>query len=52
VDKINAYYHDPKNQIHWKEEVYLSDDFLEKMLAEKKEMKWSWPGTIRIKKGI
>jgi predicted dehydrogenase len=36
LDKINAYNADPKKPTHWKEEVYLGDDFLQKMLAEKK----------------
>jgi predicted dehydrogenase len=36
LDKINAYNADPKNPTHWKEEVYLGDDFLQKMLADKK----------------
>src|SRR4051812_6547642 len=36
LDKINAYNADAKNPTHWKEVVYLGDDFLDKMLAEKK----------------
>lgn len=36
LDKINAYNADPKKPTHWKEEVYTGDDFLQKMLDEKK----------------
>jgi predicted dehydrogenase len=36
LDKINAYNADRKKPTHWKEEVYLGDDFLQKMLADKK----------------
>lgn len=36
LDKINAYNNRKYDPTHWKEEVYLGDDFFEKMIAEKK----------------
>ncbi len=36
LDKIKAYNQRPENPTHWNEQVYLGDDFLAKMLAEKK----------------
>jgi len=36
LDKINAYNTRTDNPTHWQEQVYLGNDFLEKMLAEKK----------------
>lgn len=36
LEKIEAYNSRPENPTNWKEEVYVGDDYLEKMLAEKK----------------
>ncbi|WP_270088192.1 putative oxidoreductase C-terminal domain-containing protein [Sphingobacterium sp. SYP-B4668] len=36
LEKINAYNRRDDNPTTWKEEVYLGDDYLEKMLSEKK----------------
>ncbi|MBK5272384.1 MAG: Gfo/Idh/MocA family oxidoreductase [Bacteroidia bacterium] len=36
LDRINAYNTRASDPTHWKEEVYTGDDYLEKMLAEKK----------------
>src|SRR5881398_2671965 len=36
LDKIKAYNGNAENPTHWNEEVYLGNDFLDKMLAEKK----------------
>jgi predicted dehydrogenase len=36
LDKINAYNADKINPTHWKETVYAGDDYLKKMLQEKK----------------
>src|ERR1700744_773229 len=36
LDKINAYNTRKEDPTHWKEEVYLDNDFFEKMIAEKK----------------
>ena len=36
LDKINAYNDNAQNPTHWNEVVYLGNDFLDKMLAEKK----------------
>src|SRR5215208_398150 len=36
LDKINGYNNDPERPTHWHEVVYLGDDFLEKMIGEKK----------------
>ena len=36
LEKIDTYNSRPEHPTHWKEEVYLGDDFLDKMLAEKK----------------
>jgi hypothetical protein len=40
LDKITAYNKRAANPTYWKEDVYLGDDFLEKMLSEKKVMWW------------
>lgn len=36
LEKIDSYNKRPEDPTHWKEEVYLGDDFIDKMLAEKK----------------
>ena len=36
LEKIESYNIRPEDPTHWKGEVYLGDDFLDKMLAEKK----------------
>ena len=36
LDKINGYNGDAKSPTHWKEVVYEGDDYLDKMLKEKK----------------
>jgi hypothetical protein len=36
LDKINAYNNRADNPTHWHEKVYLGDDFLARMVAEKK----------------
>jgi predicted dehydrogenase len=36
LDRINAYNNRKENPTHWKEEVYSSNDFFEKMIKEKK----------------
>lgn len=36
LEKIDSYNSRPENPTHWKEVVYLGDDYLEKMLSEKK----------------
>ena len=36
LDKITAYNERKDDPTHWKEEVYLGDDFFEKMIAERK----------------
>jgi len=36
LDKITAYNERKEDPTHWKEEVYLGDDFFEKMIAERK----------------
>lgn len=36
LEKINGYNSRAENPTHWKEEVYTGNDFLEKMLSEKK----------------
>lgn len=36
LGRINAYNNRAENPTHWKEDVYLGNDYLEKMLAEKK----------------
>src|SRR6476620_322007 len=34
LEKIEAYNHRSDNPTHWKEVVYLGDDYLQKMIAE------------------
>lgn len=36
LKQIDAYNKSPQNSTHWKEEVYLGDNFLDKMLQDKK----------------
>lgn len=36
LDRINSYNNRTEDPTHWKEEIYTGNDFLEKMLAEKK----------------